>query len=230
MKKLGLFVALLGLIASPALADIVDGTFETTSFVTDTSPQVDENPHRWTGGASGAPALCEIKAAGGVGDSGYLHMSAKFNSCAGQWFQVTGLTAGTAYQLQFDMMVVGDDNNSNNTFKVTMVENNGTENYKSRMLGSSIWSAKYPSDVDVDVDNEAFDITSAMGWTTHTTSGAITFDGSDGYLFVGFAAHAVRSDQGGYIGIDNVQLVPEPMTMSLLAFGGLGMLIRRKRK
>jgi hypothetical protein len=38
-----------------------------------------------------------------------------------------------------------------------------------------------------------------------------------------------EKDRSGINGYDDLSVVPEPATMSLLALGGLGVLIRRKR-
>ena len=91
---------------------------------------------------------------------------------------------------------------------------------KSVQLGSAAYTSHFTLLLD-----ELVDVSGGVGSYS---------SGSDDLS--GYSLYAIRvglnGSGGGYgedIGLDNFTIVPEPATMSLLAFGGLGVLLRRKR-
>lgn len=67
----------------------------------------------------------------------------------------------------------------------------------------------------------------AGGWTENLT---LSVPLGTGYDVIVVRMATLGADSGNVVGFDNVQLVPEPATLALVAMGGLGLLARRRRR
>ncbi len=117
-----------------------------------------------------------------------------------------GLTVGDDYQIKFDYTVVGGSS-TNNHIKVAVGEDNGSSADDSviRNNGAAIQGNKLAT---FDIDSEVVVANSpSVGWTSYTSTGTFSVDALDNYVFIGFYSDELNSDNGEYIGIDNVTLV-----------------------
>ena len=246
MKKLTILLVV-GLMAAPATAGLVDGGFtaQTITRLTETSggaadgvgdfdtsydrSEFDDNiewmqsDNHW-----------EISATGG--QSGAF---AWFDGTAGRWLSQTWLdnsaTTGTGWELSFYVNVTDADAGAILNVAVVGLDSPWHGSWDDQ-IGHRVHTTAgaYPlvsegsGRTGVAVLDTSVDVTGAMGWTKFTFSGIDLGTGYD-HLSIGFGADTVDTDLDVVIGIDTVTFTPEPATMALLAFGGIGMLIRRKR-
>ena len=234
MKKVLVLTALLGLMVSPAGAAMLnDFESETPGDVPAAGYMLVPNhldPFYISGNHTGSG----YQADGGPLGTGDQYMrvthSAPWDVSAGSWFVSPG--AGT-YQIRFDYTIVDIADTKLPDLWVGVAENNGFTGNSSKITNSGKLSVGALSSSSFDIDSEVVVLNSAgsVAWTSYTTA-SFTLDAADTHFFVGFEFDDVDSDKFAtpeYIGIDNVELIPEPATMGLLAIGGIGMLLRRRR-
>ena len=232
MKKLLVLTALLGVMVAPAAAVPID------NFNTRTAGDLINNQNALEGDdwrtRNGEVEFASIGTTASMAlrleDNGADGASAEGN--CGKWFQMSalGIGAGT-YQLKFDYIVVSGGQ-SVADMEITIAENNGSiggNDNRIGMSGGGTHAVKGLTTSDLN-DVSVFTNSSDVADWTSFTSGNFTLDAADTWVYIGFTGRDLGETDGHYIGIDNIEIVPEPATMSLLALGGIGMLIRRKRR
>ena len=227
MKHVFTFLAVLFLLTAPAVANILVDDFENTTFSAGGTNPVHDEQVGWASRYTGWVIQDD-----GSGTNNVMYTSVTSPRNEGIWIDTTGLSDATSYQLKFDVIVNAGGWDPTSLFAVTVGENNAADTSgNASMSAKTTWAqAVYPTGAattDILMADYTSSVANATTWTTITMTETFQIDG-DSRLYIGFAVDTGPSSDN--ISIDNVMIVPEPATMGLLAFGGLGVLLRRKRR
>ena len=213
------------------MADLLDGDFEANDLDDDsTITNITDLDQGWRGVVTGNPAVVGL--AGTTDD--YAKMVTAYwtndgHALVGQsWTEAGGL--GDADKVEFD--VVFDSYTAEQGTAKMRVEIFGIVTKPGTWRTISLTKTTYDKDDGTGfaslILSEEVDISAGIAANYSTAA----------YDLTGYTMYAIRLtpiDPGAstpfnnLIGIDNVEIVPEPATMALLGLGGIGMLIRRKR-
>jgi len=226
MKKLITLIALLA-IAGVATADIVDGDFSGTGFVSYIVSGALNTSHLdngWYVGFSGDPNAWHYDAATdsvsrGTGATG----SRSFAQCF-----TSSLTGNQTIKIQW-AMVDADDSSDNRVSYAVYGVNNGTG---TGMTDFDIASWSFGATVDT-----GSTATKLADWRRHNVDSAdytadidIAVDFGTGYdsYYIGFSTFNMNA--GDSVTVTDINIVPEPATVGMLGLGALvAMLVRRIR-
>ncbi len=162
----------------------------------------------------------------GVSDSGsYFTINTSSTRAFGIVIDDNEATSGTSWSMTVDLNDLGGT--MNDTQSVTlrvfgMGDPWSTQSWDNRILGQG-WAAPTGTTILGEVVVAQSSI-SNDGWSTHTMD--LDFDGSS-YEYIGVAVvgHGALT-----LGVDNVDIVPEPATVGLLGLGALiALMVRRIR-
>jgi hypothetical protein len=126
-----------------------------------------------------------------------------------------------ALKWQFGWLADGDDSYFGSSFEVT----DGWYKVTAEFEILSATEIEVSGDIDFYGANGLSFDSDVYSDSTVADIDDATFLGSTAAMFI----KGSEKDRTGIDGVDNINVTPEPATMSLLALGGLGVLIRRKR-
>ena len=211
MKKLLMLMALIGVMVAPATAEFIDGDFSSgdgAMFNSSHSLGLSELGEGWCANGSGNDWVIS----GGAANNANRQNMRGF----GQVFETT-LTGAQTISVSWSKVDTDDD-----------------LYFRAEFLGANTGAA----DFDLRDPGADFGGWTSIGDVVASTNGS----GGTGTLGVNFdtlkASYAyfafrITSDEGD-AAVDSTTVtnvaIPEPATMTLLALGGIGMLIRRRRR
>ncbi len=241
-------VVALAFAGSAQAALVTNGSFESPDLADGTNDISDATSHVWQGGwtsgdnaKSGYGAGVEDPSTDLTGQTGAQYAKMKFTSSgSNQWIKIYAPSQGSAQAAATYTLTVAHTWDKAYGGGQVPTWGGGYNEIKLQLSGNS-FSKNLPTVTQKVFSDLSIEVVVAADGTlvSHTADsgpsiGTLLTGGTVEFNMMGGRAGGSGGSGDSYRLFDNARLVvdviPEPATMGLLAFGGLGVLIRRRRK